>query len=920
MKIRSQHRVLRRRGVWRASQVCFVFPWIVLFSQAQTVGNSCGNGTGCVVQNATFVNVYWENDLTTYDQDIAAEAPVPSFEAIDEFVAVLLHTTYTSALSQYGVVSATFQPPSFAGTAACTPTNRSVLDLFNNPSDVDKAIQCVLQLHPSLTQVPGQLAINFVLPPQPNDLSDCQTIASEVNGHGVAGGWHNETSKPYTIVPLGCSPSLIGVEAALSHEIDEMLTDPIVGSGWTNSNNGQEIADECENVGLTFILPQLTSSSGSSGTAGVVSQYWSNQANGCVSSLTPNPPQLTSETICGSGPYMKITLNGVFPAFPSWDMTSNAFSGQTPYIAVEVLPAATGIPWWAGLPVSIPLNPAIPPVSFGSFSATSSQITIYGFSTQYGTMLSGQPQNAPPGSTINTFVVDPNSGAAASITQIVPNPQTVLGFDVVPASGGDLFVNGEAEVNGALMANGCQFAATPLNLSASSGVFPNSTPANQSSIMLTTNTYGDFSSGYTAPSTARNVLFQAQQPQQSALATLTVPVYPDVSTINPAIGPVAGGQTVTIHGNGFATDVSPVNVAFDGAVPTAIGSVNITSFSLQTPHSPLSGDGTGIASVAVTVNGVQSLQTLTYEYIVPFQPVLTFQQNGCGPGSLTVTGYDMNGNAIASSDTNYEIVLTAPTNQIEGPNGKTNSITIPSGQTVQVIAGGPFTAMGMTRSSSTGAWQMVAAAVTKTFPYLSLGWEICDTGQYGPVLGPHGSTWINGIYATYGSNAGQVAGVVLPNYGCDFCGSQQNPFVWGSDQGVTFTLVANSERAKQVGVQVLDLAASRRLANESPVLLLAKPAGVQFRTLVVQITEDRKLEGELAGESRLGIALNGLKITSGTHLELYHRIRAGQGYLWSKEGIKYQKATAAAVWATVRERGYYAVVEVVEGHDWNSSK
>jgi hypothetical protein len=876
-------------------------------SQGQTVGSGCGGGSSCVIPEARFVNVYWEQDLTTYDQDVASLGPsVPSFEAIDEYLAVLLHSTYTSGLAQYGVMSAVQQTPSFAGGSTCTPANRSVLDLFNNPSDVDKAIQCVLQANPALTMGPAQLAINFVLPPKTGnstaDLTDCQAISQMFNVTGTARGWHNRTSQPYTVIPTGCEFSLEGAEVAMSHEIAELLTDPVVGSGWTNSSNGNEIADECENTpdAIAKFLPE-----------GMVSQYWSNSANVCVSSLTPNPPLAVSETVCGSGPNMRITVNGSFPSFPSWDMTSNTFSGQTPYIVVEIMSNPDGNGWGAGLPVSIPFNAAIPPVQFGFYQASSSQIVINGFSSFYGTTVDGLLQTAPPGSVITTSVVDPSSGAPSQVSQSVPYPQSVVGFDVATAEG-YLIVNSAANVIGMLTNDGCQFAAMPLNLVASQGAFPNSSPPNSTSITLTTNALGEFSTSYIAPSVAQTVTMSAE----STASTLSLPVYPIVTSIQPAIGPVAGGQQATISGNGFAsTSASPVLVAFDGAPKKSVNPVSLSTFNFQTPPSPLGGDGTGDVSVLVTVNGVQGMKELTYEYVVPFQPVLTFQQAGCANGFLTATAFDLNGDAIASADRNYEVILTAPSKWIIGPNGKTKTITIHSGQTIQVIAGGPFTAVGMTRSTLTGAWGMVAAAVTKTFPYLSSIW-VCSTAEYGPGI-PGGNAWINGIYATFGAHAGQAVGVVLPNHGCDFCGTVQHPFVWGSNLGVTFTLAADAAVAKQIDVQVLDDATSREMMKEAPVLLTARPAAIEFRTLVVQIADRGRLDGELPAGSRLGIPLKGVRLPPDSHLELYHRIPAGKGYVWSKAGITHQRATSQVVWATVRDRGCYAVVEI---HDISGSQ
>ncbi|MFZ2022009.1 MAG: IPT/TIG domain-containing protein [Terracidiphilus sp.] len=877
----------------------------------------------CDITIGRIVTVYWDTSLQQFDLDVTGPSNIPTHEAIDEYVAALLQSSYLEGLTQYGVAN-TLLLPSLAGGAQCTPSTRVLSDLNNNPSDVDTAIKCVLANNPSLASGPGQLVINFVLPPSnPADLTFCQL--GQPPGEQLD-GWHAQQSQAYTIIPIGCDPNLTIAERGISHELVETLTDPNSGAGWTDWSNGDEIADECE-LTASATAPFLSN-------FGLVSEYWSNNASSCISSLNPTPPTITTETVCGSGPNMTITVNGTFP-FPSWDISNGAFSGQTPYVAVTVT-RPSGPMWTAGLPVSNPGNQLILPVEFASLQENASQVTINGFNSVYGTEMNGATFSAPPGSSIVTTAINPPSGAGAtSPAFVVPSPSQISGFDVFPGPTESLlYVNNTAQVWGQVQDGGrCGDAAIPVVINATAGSFPGP----QDPITLTSDALGNFSTTYTAPSTAGMVTVAVQQPVP---AQIQVPVFPVVTSIQPSVGSVNGSQPVTIFGNGFA---APASVSFAGmSVNVPSTSVKIGTLAFLTPalQSASLPDGYENVNVVVTDNQVQASQEgLTFKYVVPFAPVQTdTQPQVCGLANLTVTGYDSTGNAILNGNpnfANFRINLSVPANWITGPSGPppTNALTIQSGQTVQVSSGGPFTAVSQLMTN--GAWVNQGTTI-QTFPFVPSTSVICQGfSRYGPGGGFGGPGGFSSIFGTYGSNVALPPGILKQKFGCDFCTNpSQTPILWQSTQGgLFFTATGEKSLAAEIEVSTLDAATSQKLLTERSLLIVNNyalgrelrsslgpnarpalgarpPAGAQFRSPIVQISYKHSLVGALPAGLRLSVPRATAGLAPGSHLELYRQVPDGDTFIWLQDGITNQRVTPAYVEANITEAGSYVVVEV----------
>jgi hypothetical protein len=344
----------------------------------------------CDITLGRIALVYWDKDLPTYDSDVQSPIGVtaPLSAAVDQYLAVFLHTSYLNGLGEYGVANVFSVPSVAAGNCAATP-RATLSDLFNNGSDVDPMIQCVMGANPSLSQGQRQLVLGIILPPAPAgaDSAFCQSVQPL----GL-GGWHDQQSQTYFVVPVDCNNKDLGtVEQTISYELVELLTDPHPFTGWnawfSPTAGGTEIADLCETTSAPT-TPFLF--------LGSVATYFSNQTNSCISSLNPTPQgTLTSVSVCGSGPFMTVTATGTQLPFPSWDMTSNAIAGQTPYINLSVN-TPTGA-WSAGLPVADIGNQQPLPVEFQTIQATSTQIILDHLNSLYGTTApGGTMQTAPP--------------------------------------------------------------------------------------------------------------------------------------------------------------------------------------------------------------------------------------------------------------------------------------------------------------------------------------------------------------------------------------------------------------------------------------------------------------------------------------------------------------------------------------------
>lgn len=112
------------------------------------------------------------------------------------------------------------------------------------------------------------------------------------------------------------------------------------------------------------------------------------------------------------------------------------------------------------------------------------------------------------------------------------------------------------------------------------------------------------------------------------------PPPPQITTVTPAAGPLAGGQTVTISGDNL-TDPSAVTFDADAAnvVSNTSTSINVTT----PPHAA------GVVSVSVTTAGGSATQPSSYTYVPPPSITAILPDHGplAGGQATTITGTDL---------------------------------------------------------------------------------------------------------------------------------------------------------------------------------------------------------------------------------------------------------------------------------------
>ena len=127
----------------------------------------------------------------------------------------------------------------------------------------------------------------------------------------------------------------------------------------------------------------------------------------------------------------------------------------------------------------------------------------------------------------------------------------------------------------------------------------------------------------------------------NTLYTYAVPVSPPtVSLVSPSLGPVAGGQVVTITGTGF-TGATAVTIG--GSAATGVTVVSDTQITATTPA-----HAAGSASVVVTTAAGSNTANTLYTYLVPAPaPTVSAVTPNSGPvaggQSVTITGTGFTG-------------------------------------------------------------------------------------------------------------------------------------------------------------------------------------------------------------------------------------------------------------------------------------
>ncbi|WP_405584205.1 beta strand repeat-containing protein [Streptomyces sp. NBC_01190] len=315
---------------------------------------------------------------------------------------------------------------------------------------------------------------------------------------------------------------------------------------------------------------------------------------------------------------------------------------------------------------------------------------------------------APAGSGTVPIVVTTTGGVSNGIgfTYSIPTPViTTLSPSQGPPAGGNLVTLTGSGFTGA---TAVRFGATPVAFTVVSPTQITATaPAGTGTVNVTVTAPGGTSAG--VPYTY-----------------VTAPV---ITTVNPAQGPVGGGNTVTLTGSGFT-----------GATAVTFGATPATSFTVVSPTqiTATAPAGTGTVNVTVTAPGGTS-NSVPYTYVTA--PVITTVNPAQGPvgggNTVTLTGNGFTGATAvtfgATPATSFTVVsptqitATAPAGTgtvnvtVTAPGGTSNSVpytyvTAPVITTVNPAQGpvGGGNTVTLTGNGFTGATAVTFGATPAT--------------------------------------------------------------------------------------------------------------------------------------------------------------------------------------------------------------
>jgi hypothetical protein len=845
------------------------------------VGNLCVPHNDCIIKNPVYVNVYWDTSAAQWDTDVSTGGPGMTEERIDAFTTALLHSSYFSQLAQYGVAGVSGVPSITATGCAPPPAN-----VDTGISHAVSLIQCVLATHRTLAN-PGTI-FNLFFPPQTINTSFCNpdSTGAHVAAEHLDSNW--PAGPAYTIIPTtgACNSSFNTLMVSLSHEMVEAATDPATQalSGWKVPFDG-EIGDLCESASVPLV-PFLFST---------VQQYWSNSAKACVTGFANLTPVTIAApaTVCGTGPNMRIVVNGTFGPTP-WDILSNQFSGQSLYVRVAISGQQDN--WTAGN------FDASPPDTVGLGNVTwvqsggpggSDQIQIFGFNSAYRS--SSFVVN--PGDTVTVIIAQPLNGITATTPVVAPGASQLGAPMFVKNLSG---LGSTAQVTGTLVDSaGCTVQGANVVLSASSDVSLLSTTA-------TTDASGTFVVGFTAPDVAGRATISMTSPFAASTFFDLLPV---LDSLHWDQGATSGLQTTSLKGNGFDSSTSVLFGPNNSATVQAI-STDHTTVTLITPASPLPKRGVGLVGVGATVNNEPG-SGLQYRYIVTGVPVLQFigsigsgeQAYSCNTGQFTVNVYAADG---APQSVPVALFARYPAfwsgiarGGVLGPGHFVSSETVRSGATVVIKGGGPVSASNP---------QVPGSQVTQSFPVLTPGECAYITSFWGQV--GHGVFLNPGVYHPISPECVDdcgVNGIRSVLWGDAEDSNLSRNFV--AIEGTNPAAIMNSFQVSGVSEQL-----ERSLVSASPFVMAARQPGNKAEFLGPAIQIERVEREKVASSStriselcRISFSMPSSSPIDGTYA-IVHLRTVGKAQAWISDSPSVVDRRRGVITTVAKSTGTYALV------------
>ncbi|HXL21189.1 MAG TPA: IPT/TIG domain-containing protein [Candidatus Dormibacteraeota bacterium] len=505
-------------------------------AQSQTIATVSGPFPAPV-----FVNIYW---------DAAWDADNPGFSSatMNTLTAAVINSSYMGGLAEYGVATPTFGG-GFLASSSCIPTAPTrvpIFDLFG-PS-IQSFVNC--EVSSGGVPVGPSVIYNVIMPPA--------TLESDLFGAVLACGgstfsayhFHSDFfsgGAPFTAIFANSACG--GLLVNMTHEMVEAATDPFPPINVVVSGSG-EIADFCTGT-VAFLSPFGK---------GILSTYWSNARQACVTGTASAPfPAISSIATTGIGPQMNISIKGSgFGALPPP-------SGVPGTVDLAYLAVRNSSERWEAAN-SLDGNAILGQVA----SWTPGDIELTGFTSPAGFLF-----NILPSETLSFIVCNPASGGCSTTTTTLP--QGAILSSITPA-------RGPAAGNTPVVIKGSGFSA-PIQVKFGSLTATAPTLVSSGEIHVSTPA--------SLPGAAVVQVISGTMPSSQETFTYC---RPGVFNLNPKSGPAAGGTQVTVTGNCF-TDAT--SVRFGVKTGSALHVNNDSSISIKAPAAT-STTACGFVSVLVS--------------------------------------------------------------------------------------------------------------------------------------------------------------------------------------------------------------------------------------------------------------------------------------------------------------------------------
>jgi hypothetical protein len=678
----------------------------------QTGSELCVTGPGGifstnVVANGNVVNLYMS---TTWDA-VVPPASSLSKEALDSWTGAFIASDYLSFGRQYGIGTPRFGG-GFLSAARCVPAASGSSPVLSTAA-ASGVISCNFGSGGALHGLHNTVA-NLIVPP---NFTTSDGVVGSAAPCTTTPGYHYATLDtnliPFTVIPTNpaCTGSFTAVTGTMSHEIIEVLTDPIGTYGWTQKfgffnpaqdTSSGEVADICSSEGdkkllapdgdiMPFFGPTAT-------TFAAVQSYWSNSAQTCLPGVPPDPSTgATPLAFSEDSAHFTVTVNGTgFGAVPG-NVFAIPGTGSMPYFLLS--DGNSTAPFNAGN--SLDAGGDATPLAFSTWSN----------STVVAQLAISKVAACDP---ITATIWNPASAGFVTASATAPGP-TFFIFSGLPST----FSYG-AQLTGSVMPVDANqhvvFAATPMSVTVD-GTTTNFTatgPFDLASLDLTMSPPPSLAGEtITASATGCN---GAQVSTATSITEL-----PSITSVTPDHGLPNVSTPVTILGYGL-TGLTHI---FFGVTPTSNVQAQNGQLTLAAP--PLGPGPVNVIAQFGSVTPYANESGYPFTYYAPDTPVLS-QQPTCRGNYVTIVDYGNNGLPLAHQPiqltfTNSALIGTAPATTDENGTAEIEVTNTRSGASVTVTIDGVSTTIALGGISACLPWQEAVGAISETSLSVTPLWQ-----------------------------------------------------------------------------------------------------------------------------------------------------------------------------------------------------